>query len=237
MGWGRWRISRVGLISSTQDAARRLPLPEKSGRVVIAEAQIRGRGRHGRVWHSPPGGLYITLSIPEVERVELVPLMAGVSTAEAVREVYGLEAGLKWPNDIMFGDRKLGGILTEAQWVRGRPEKILIGIGINVNNPLPETLTSATSISSELGGDTPLRGFTHHLMDMIGEYLEVLRDEPGELLRRWKGLSTTLNGEVEVYDGGRTIQGLAVDISADGGLLLEDDGLRHIINGSIRYSC
>ena len=238
MGWGRWRISRVGLISSTQDAARRLPLPENSGRVVIAEAQIRGRGRHGCIWHSPPGGLYMTLLIPGVERVELVPIMAGVSTAEAVRDVYGLEANLKWPNDIMVEGRKLGGILTEAQWMKGRPEKILIGIGINVNNPLPETLTSATSISSEFGGDVPLGGFTLHLMDVIGENLEVLRGEPGELLRRWKRLSTTLHREVEVYDSGRALYGLAVDISVDGGLLLEaDDGLRHIINSSIRYSC
>ncbi|MBS7637996.1 biotin--[acetyl-CoA-carboxylase] ligase [Candidatus Bathyarchaeota archaeon] len=201
VGLERWRISRVGLISSTQDVARVLPLPENSGRVVIAEAQSRGRGRRGRVWHSSPGGLYMTLIIPGVERVELVPIMAGVSTAEAVRDVYGLEANLEWPNDIMFEGKKLGGILTEALWMRDRPERILIGIGINVNNTLPETLTSATSISSEFGGDLPLRGFTLHLVDVVGENLELLKSEPGELLRRWRGHSTTLNRRIEVYDG------------------------------------
>ncbi|MEM2893227.1 MAG: biotin--[acetyl-CoA-carboxylase] ligase [Candidatus Bathyarchaeia archaeon] len=236
--WRISRISRVGLISSTQDIARSLPLPRDSLRVVIAEAQTRGRGRRGRVWHSPIGGLYMTIILPEVEGVRLVPIMAGVSAVEAVREACGVEASLKWPNDIMVGDRKLGGILTEVLWMRDRPEKILLGIGINVNNHIPGVLTSATNLSLELGGKVPLRELALSLLDRVGDNLIVLKDEPRELLRRWKGLSTTLNRRVEVYDGERILRGFAVDISREGGLLLEaDDGLMHIVNGTIRYHC
>jgi BirA family biotin operon repressor/biotin-[acetyl-CoA-carboxylase] ligase len=197
---GSWRISRVGLISSTQDAARALPVPGGCGRVIVADAQTRGRGRHGRVWHSQPGGLYMTLAIPGVEGVELIPVMAGVSAAEAVRDAYGLEARLKWPNDVMVGRRKLGGILAEALWIDGQARKILIGVGINVNNPLPKALTSATSLSLELGGRVPISSLTALLIERLAENLEVLRDDPGELIRRWRWLSTTITGEAHYGD-------------------------------------
>jgi BirA family biotin operon repressor/biotin-[acetyl-CoA-carboxylase] ligase len=90
----------------------------------------------------------------------------------------------------------LGGILAEALWIDGQARKILIGVGINVNNPLPKALTSATSLSLELGGRVPISSLTALLIERLAENLEVLRDDPGELIRRWRRLSTTITREV-----------------------------------------
>ncbi len=135
-------IRRFESLPSTNDTARELARAGAAhGTVVVADAQTRGRGTKGRSWHSPRGlGLYASFILrwdgPDGFRApfSLLPLAAGLAAADAVRDAAGLEARLKWPNDLVHGRKKLGGILTEAVFAAGRPGFAVVGVGLNVNH-------------------------------------------------------------------------------------------------------
>lgn len=129
--------------TSTNDDAKRLAQGGASqGTVVLAEQQRQGRGRQGRSFASPPGvGIYMSLLLrPEIEisRLPQLTLVAAVATAEAIAEVSALSVELKWPNDVMIGNRKAGGILTESVFQADRSPVAIVGIGINVNTALEQ---------------------------------------------------------------------------------------------------
>lgn len=134
------------------------------GTVVIADSQTKGKGRLGRTWISPPeGNIYMSIILrPDLKPKDatLLTIMAGIACAIAIRNITGLHVKIKWPNDLMVSNRKLGGILTE---MKSEPNSIIfavIGIGINVNMKLkdfpPDVRAIATSIREELGKITPL---------------------------------------------------------------------------------
>jgi len=125
-------------LTSTNDHGRELAedgWPE--GTVVLSEEQTAGKGRAGRSWHSPPGlGLYVSIILkPSLapEKVPLMTLMTAVATARALRDG-GNDAVLKWPNDILLGGRKVGGILADARIRPGGPADVVVGLGLNVNH-------------------------------------------------------------------------------------------------------
>jgi len=151
-------IHRLDSVPSTNDEALRLVRDgAPHGTAVVAEEQTRGRGTKGRSWHSPRGrGLYASFILRWddpgglEETFPLLPLAAGLAAAGAVLQSAGVEALLKWPNDLVYGRRKLGGILTESVFRAGAPGHAVVGIGINVNHDeadFPEELRSlATSV-------------------------------------------------------------------------------------------
>ena len=127
-------------LDSTNDLAKELAArgaPE--GTVVVAETQTGGRGRLGREWNSPPGvGLYVSLVLrPMLPPMELpqITLTTAVAVVRAVRRVAGVAPGIKWPNDLLFNGKKLGGILTEMETESDRIRHVVVGLGLNVNNP------------------------------------------------------------------------------------------------------
>jgi BirA family transcriptional regulator, biotin operon repressor / biotin---[acetyl-CoA-carboxylase] ligase len=129
---------------------------EPAGTVVVAGEQTAGRGSRGRPWRSPPGGLWLSaLYRPRTAAgVELVGLRVGLVLAETVealdREVH---VDVKWPNDLMLDDRKLGGILCEARWQGEALAWVVVGVGLNVSNPLPEELArSAIKLTDRIPG-------------------------------------------------------------------------------------
>lgn len=237
----RWNIVRLGRVASTQKVARDYALSgQAAGMVIVAETQTEGRGRHGRKWHSPEGGLYLTAVLKPVGRAGLVPLLAGVAVAEAIKAVTGIEAGLKWPNDILIGGRKVGGVIVDSGWFRGEVRFILLGIGVNVNNPLPEALPEATSLSLELGKEIDVDRFMHDLIERLDHNLTNLDTDPDGMLQSWRRLAQTLGKRVEVTDcSGEVVRGLAVDVDQDGALILENrEGRRRVVSGLLdgRYS-
>jgi BirA family biotin operon repressor/biotin-[acetyl-CoA-carboxylase] ligase len=151
-------IHRFENVPSTNDTARDLVRDGAAhGTVVVADEQTRGRGTKGRSWHSPRGrGLYASFILRWEGAADpgtafpLLPLAAGLAAAEAVLDSSGVEARLKWPNDLVHDRKKLGGILTEVVFRRGTPGYAIVGIGINVNHEaadFPDELrTVATSI-------------------------------------------------------------------------------------------
>ena len=199
------------------------------GHVLVAESQVAGRGRVGRSWVSEPGAsltfsvLLHPVSVPPARRGWL-PLLTGVSVACAVRDISGVAAVLKWPNDVLAGSRKLAGILAEQSG-----DVVVIGIGLNVATPadalpvspagLPATslLVEGASVSRE----TLLAGILRELERRYASF----RDDPDPvrtgLLAEYRALGATLGRSVRVeLPGGSVLAGLAEDIDADGRLLV-----------------
>jgi BirA family biotin operon repressor/biotin-[acetyl-CoA-carboxylase] ligase len=151
-------IRKFESLPSTNNTAREfLRAGAVHGTVVVADEQTRGRGTKGRLWHSPAGrGLYASFILRWEDPREfgapfsLLPLAAGLASAEAILESAGVEVRLKWPNDLVRDRKKLGGILTEGVFRAGRPGHAVVGIGINVNHgeaDFPgELKTTATSL-------------------------------------------------------------------------------------------
>jgi BirA family biotin operon repressor/biotin-[acetyl-CoA-carboxylase] ligase len=134
-------IHRFERLPSTQDELHRLAAAgAPAGTVVVAVEQEVGRGSRGRRWASPPGGLWLSfLCRPrQAVGVEVLSLRTGLATAEALAELGGLPAvALKWPNDLIVSDRKVGGILGEARWQGDSLAWVAVGLGLNVQNALP----------------------------------------------------------------------------------------------------
>lgn len=187
-------ISRLGSVSSTQDAARDLPV----GSVVVAEEQTAGRGRLGRRWEAPPGSALLATFV--VAPHPLTSLAAGVAAAEAC----GGAVRLKWPNDLLLEGRKLGGILVES-----RPDRHLVGIGIN--------LTWAPPGASHLAG-ADREGLLARLSEALAARLA---DSPGTIVESWRELADTLGRRVRVVLPAASYEGLAEDIGPDGALIVD----------------
>jgi BirA family biotin operon repressor/biotin-[acetyl-CoA-carboxylase] ligase len=203
------------------------------GAVLVAEEQTAGRGRMSRPWVSPPGAA-LTFSvllrpeaIPPVRRAWL-PLVAGIGTATSIRMLTGLDAGLKWPNDVLIGGRKVAGILAEAVG-----DAVVIGIGVNVSTT-PEELpvgpgglppTSLLAEGVPVGRDLLLI----EVLRSLGQWYKTMSQDPEPqrtgLLAQYHKLSATVGREVRVeLPGGQAVSGLATGIDADGQLLVEADG-------------
>jgi len=137
-------LHRLGSVGSTQDLIHELAARgEPAGTAVLATEQTEGRGRRGRTWHSPQGGLWLSvLCRPEAApAIEVLSLRVAVAVARAVEaRVASLALALKWPNDLILNDRKVGGILCEARWQGERPAWVAVGIGLNLANPIPAEL-------------------------------------------------------------------------------------------------
>ena len=130
-------------VSSTMDVLHHLAGDgAEAGTAVVAGEQLEGRGSRGRFWHSPPGGLWMSILFRPVTAVgvEVTSLRVGLAVADAVEAYAGHPIALKWPNDLMLDGRKLGGVLCEARWQGDTLGWIAVGVGLNVRNRLPDEL-------------------------------------------------------------------------------------------------
>ena len=237
----RWNIVRLDRVTSTQDVARDSVLRGADpGLLIVAKTQTEGRGRHGNDWHSPLGGLYTTAVLRPIGRVSLLPILAGVAVAEAIEVSTGIEPELKWPNDVLICGRKVGGVMAESGWLGGEAKFILLGIGVNLNNPPPEEIQNATSLCHELGRMIDIEEFLKTLIERLDHHLHFLEADTAGIIQSWKRLSQTLCEEVEVKDKSRRpVRGVAVDIDQDGALVvMTESGRRRVISGILdrRYS-
>jgi BirA family biotin operon repressor/biotin-[acetyl-CoA-carboxylase] ligase len=218
--------------TSTNGEAMALALQGAAdGTVVVAESQTAGKGRLGRRWYSPPGeNLYCSVIMRNVPADDLsgwlssVPLLSAVAVAKAVQAVSGLKPSLKWPNDILVGDRKLGGLLCESSLSGQSKTFVVVGIGLNVNSrreSFPEDIREiATSIVAETGRLCDRASLLAALLSELELYSEALLARPPEtFLIGYARLCSTLGRRVRVnMAGGETVEGLADSIAPDGSL-------------------
>lgn len=230
-------------VSSTQEVAKELAIGgAKGGTCVIAEVQTGGRGRRGRSWHSPAGGVYVSVIVrPKMipTRAQLMTLLAGVATAKVLRGIYNLQAELKWPNDVQIGGKKVCGILIEIGAEAKLVNWLVIGIGINANvEPASfprEFRAVTTSLKKECGKEISKVELVRKLLEEIERLYLVFKERgPGPILDEWRTLTNTLGTLVRITNGG-VINGKAVDVDQDGALIvkLADNTFKRVIAGDV----
>jgi BirA family biotin operon repressor/biotin-[acetyl-CoA-carboxylase] ligase len=198
----------------------------------------------GRTWESPPGtGIYLSLILrPPLPPTELpkITLTAAVAVVEAIKTATGLEMGIKWPNDILFQGKKLGGILTEMETESDQMSHVILGVGLNISTPVfPDYLdTVATSLHSTGQGYSRLAIVRAFLRSLDGLYGRFLNREFPAILEEWRRAAVTLGKPVTVNLGAGAISGLALDVAPDGALLVQKAGgeVERIISGEIQQA-
>lgn len=236
-------------ISSTNEEAMKLAhAGAEHGTVVVAECQTAGRGRHGRVWFSPPGhNLYCSVLARTVlspgtpapaERLSWIPLAAAVAAAEAVRATIAVPLSLKWPNDLLLDGRKAGGILCESGSLGSSGAFVVIGLGLNVNVPReafpPELQSIAASLRERTDGPVDRNRLLARWLVELERVLDTLiRDDTRTLRDAYLARCATIGRRVKVLLGeGRELIGDAAGIGPDGSLHLlsgQDSPARRII--------
>lgn len=225
---------------STNDDARRAAAQGAArGHVVVADAQRRGRGAHGRSWSSP-GGTDLYLSIVErlaIEPARIAPLTlaVGLGVSDAVQALApGLEAKVKWPNDVWISGRKCAGILCEASSSAGAIEAIVIGIGLGVNRASfeGELASSATSLAIETGGPLDRERALATLLGCVEPWVDRFASLGAAPIVEALRPRLALRGErVRIDDE----QGTLLDVAATGAIRIETDrGVRERIAGTLR---
>ena len=213
-------------VDSTMDVANSLAASgAPAGTLILADAQLAGRGRGGRHWESKPGdGIWMTLveRVNDVRALDVLSLRIGLHAARALDRFAGTVVGLKWPNDLYVLSGKLGGILVESRWRGPRPEWTAIGIGINVRTAgVPGAAALGTGVSR---------------LEVLGELVPALR------------AATSARGHLSPHEvdefGGRDIaagrpcreplSGRVAGVAADGALLIDTDaGQKRVVEGSL----
>jgi BirA family biotin operon repressor/biotin-[acetyl-CoA-carboxylase] ligase len=213
----RWFDSLDSTNRYVLDEARR-GAPE--GLVAVADYQTAGRGRRGRGWVAPPGAsllvsVLLRPSLP-LERTPVVSMACGAAMAQAVTRVAGFTPGLKWPNDLVVGDRKLAGILAERDG-----DAVVVGVGVNVewNDFPPEIAETATACNLEAGHAVDRRA----LLDAFLAELDTRYADLDTVTAEYRSRLDTLGRRVRVERSGDALVGRAVDVGDAGQLVVEDD--------------
>ncbi len=243
--FGREWIDYHAVIDSTNIRARMIAdegAPE--GTIVVAEAQLKGKGRRGRSWFSPAGqGIYVSVILrPRVPPAEatLLVLMAAVAAAEALLSHADLPVSVKWPNDILVGGKKIAGILTEMRLDGDRIDHVVIGMGVNVNTPAeslpPEIAAIATSLSAETGRTFSRAGLLRTYLEKLEGWYTLFRERRFEPIRgRWLEIARIIGKSVKIAGVDRIYEGEVVDIDPNGFLILKspDGALQRILAGDV----
>ncbi len=216
-------------IPSTMDIAIKLGLDNAlQGSLVLAEAQTKGRGRMSRQWYSPKyKGIYLSLLLrPKfmLSETPLLTLLSAVSISEAVKEITGLDCRIKWPNDILLGNKKLGGILTELNAEADQIRFVVIGIGLNVNNENDNLPQQATSLKDYAKKEISRIVLLQEILRRLENNYLLLEAKGGApIIAKWRTFNLTLGKRVKITSHHRHLEGQAVDIDQDGSLLVRKD--------------
>lgn len=227
-------VERTGSTNADLATSAREGAPE--GAVLVAEEQLAGRGRLGRVWTAPPrSGLMVSVLLrprPPVETQGWLPLLFGVAAATAVRRLAEVDVRLKWPNDLLIGERKLAGVLAERV-----EDAVVIGMGLNVSlRPDELPVETATSLAVQQGAcldrDPLLRAVLREVESHYRDWTEAAGDADGSGLRAaYQASSATIGRDVRVeLPGGRFLSGRAGGIDQAGHLQVTAEGRRYTLS-------
>ena len=222
----RW-LGRDLLILSEASSTNALALSSvgqrQSGSVILAEIQKEGRGRLSRSWASPQGGIWMSLVLkPDIplSRVYRINMAASVSICRAISRL-GLEAGIKWPNDILIQEKKVSGILTELGAQMDRLDYVVVGMGLNANNDtsaFPSQWRS-TSLAAELGRGIDRCALVAAILNEMEKAIDNMESQ--EIYEEWRSLSLSLGKRVRISSAEGDLTGQVVDLDGDGALILQ----------------
>jgi BirA family biotin operon repressor/biotin-[acetyl-CoA-carboxylase] ligase len=233
-------------VDSTNSFAARLIAHRRSvpeGTIVIAEAQTAGRGRLGRSWHSQrEAGIYFSMVLFPKAPPSLAPLFTlatAVAMHNAVERYTGLDIDIKWPNDLLTGQKKICGILSEIQAEVDLVKTMIIGVGLNANHEeLPEDIAGrATSLRIASGR---IQSRIEILLEFFEEfetiYMDFERKGPRSIIDQWTRFSSFANGrKIEIHDGVRKINGITRGLNPLGALKIEQKGgqIEEVYSGDV----
>ncbi|MFC1917304.1 biotin--[acetyl-CoA-carboxylase] ligase [Chloroflexota bacterium] len=218
------RILYFPQVTSTMVIARKEVLRETpGGTVIIADRQTTGKGRIKRGWSSPEGSISLSITLyPELAQLPYLTMIASLAALHSIWETAGIQAELKWPNDVLIKSKKVCGILAESDVCGSKVLYAIIGIGINANfevSDYPEIPATATSLSMEAG----------RVISRVDIIISLLRNferlylglaNPDVILKEWQSHLVTLGQKVTVSSGNQILTGIAESVAADGSLLL-----------------
>jgi BirA family biotin operon repressor/biotin-[acetyl-CoA-carboxylase] ligase len=220
------------VVGSTNDlAAAWLRSGAPTGAAVIADEQRAGRGRQGRVWHTPAGSaLAVSIILrPKAAQAALCSVVGALAVVDVCAAVGIQNVGIKWPNDVQVDGRKVAGVLPEAVWINQELVGVVLGIGVNVSVRFEGELEERAASLEPLAGRSLDRSvLLSVLLSAVDTYSQL---EPNEVLSRWRARLITIGQRVRV--GG--VVGLAVDTDQTGALLVQTDGgsVERVVAGDI----
>ena len=238
------RILRFESLPSTNtELARQASEGACEGLSIVAEEQTAGRGRLQRAWSSPKGaGLYFSVLLQPtiaLEQWPLITFMAALAVAEALSEAGDVNTDIKWPNDLLSGERKICGILAESvETPTGRA--VIVGIGINLTaDAYPAEIAAVATSVAEASGRTPEReALLAALLRALSRWYSLLHEVDGgeKIVAAWTSRSSYANGKaVQVANGDEVWQGITRGVESDGALRLETaDGMKLVRAGDVR---
>jgi BirA family biotin operon repressor/biotin-[acetyl-CoA-carboxylase] ligase len=239
-----YEIRRYRALSSTNQIAKEIARNSNKGRIVVlADTQFLGRGRLGRRWFSPKGGVWLSIILrPKIspEDAQKLTFIASSAVAVTIEKMFGIRTEVKWPNDVLINARKVCGILTETSLQNGDVEFAVIGIGLNANvdlEALPAFVRdNSTSLKHELGHKISRRALIENVLKALEHRYRFLQQGLWlTLLQEWKGMASFLGEKVKITSFDDVLTGEALDVDEDGALIirLESGVLREILVGDV----
>ncbi|MGV9103609.1 MAG: biotin--[acetyl-CoA-carboxylase] ligase [Candidatus Thorarchaeota archaeon] len=225
------RFHHFEKVDSTNETAKNKALSGADyGLFIVADEQVAGKGRMNRTWVSPPGGLYFSVYLQDPLNGTPSPILGmlvACATTEAIRQVTGVDSTIKWPNDLMIGERKVGGILCEAISRDGKVIGVVVGVGINLNTRVSGLSANfrypPTSLIEETGKTISREELLRSILMSIDKRIGIVKDRRSynDTLEEWKWLNRILGYPVVVHTRDETVEGTAVDVRDDGALVVE----------------
>jgi len=218
--------------SSTNAVALSSISQQQSGSVILAETQKEGRGRLSRSWASPPGGIWMSLVLRQdipLSRVYRINMAASVSICRAISRQLGLQAAIKWPNDILIQEQKVCGILMELGAQVDRLDYAVVGVGLNANNDIAAFPSQwrSTSLAAELGRSIDRCALIAAILNEMERALDDMESQ--EIYEEWRSRSLTLGKRVRICSAEGDLIGQVLDLDQDGALILKQGGDRRRI--------
>jgi BirA family transcriptional regulator, biotin operon repressor / biotin---[acetyl-CoA-carboxylase] ligase len=232
------KILHYKRLQSTNSTAYRFAQQSASEwTVVLADVQTKGRGRGRNKWESPEGGLWFSILLrPKVPtpKLPLLQFLAAVATRQALENETGLKAKLKWPNDLVLGHEKLGGILIESTTLGNTTSFAILGIGLNINQLKAQLPPGAVSLRLVSGKQQDLRLILRAILEEIRSSYDDFN--PSKIMEEWWRNCVHRPSRVQVTLPNDTVTGISRGVDKDGSLVIETDDrrIRKVNEGSLR---
>ena len=234
-------------IDSTQNQALKMANESKNnGTIVIAEKQTGGRGRSGRKWVSPKGGIWFSIILHpkfDISNTTLFPIASSLALSNAIEKTCRISTELKWPNDLTIKGKKLAGMLVDASFESNRIENLILGVGINfevdtkeIDKILRKTPNyyGVSSLNEQKNKCKPIELIQSFLSELEQVYEELNNNKTNKIILEWTKKSSTIGKKIEIDTNDGKVTGEAIKIDYDGGLLIKNKGKTHkVIAGDV----
>jgi BirA family biotin operon repressor/biotin-[acetyl-CoA-carboxylase] ligase len=228
-------LKELAEVDSTQNLVRELGAEEApEGTVVVAKRQTAGRGRRGRTWVSPEGGLYMSVLLrpPSSAMLQTLTLASSLAVVQGIKKATELDALISWPNDIMIGGKKVAGVIAESNYAGQKLSFVALGIGVNCNSGVPseDIWSTATSLADQVGREVDIVLLRQAILEafVVIHEMWLSGGDVIEAVRRAMGTIGKLV-VVKMKSGGE-LNGFARDIEQTGGLVLELDDRKLVVH-------